>query len=139
MLWVRWKRKRVTWHQLCITWKEPDKRSPADRWGLLHQSREFPQFTQNFHRISEIKKRNPYKSRSCAFCLVPTMRLELIRPRVTTPSRWRVYQFHHVGIICFILAILDSLQRAEGSLERLVQVRFAELLADQNSSHFFAG
>ena len=98
MLWVRWKRKRVTWHQLCITWKEPDKRSPADRWGLLHQSREFPQFTQNFHRISEIKKRNPYKSRSCAFCLVPTMRLELIRPRVTTPSRYRVYQFHHVGI-----------------------------------------
>ena len=31
--------------------------------------------------------------------LVPTARLELAQPKATTPSRERVYQFHHVGII----------------------------------------
>ena len=30
--------------------------------------------------------------------MVPKARLELARPRATTPSRWRVYQFHHFGI-----------------------------------------
>jgi hypothetical protein len=27
--------------------------------------------------------------------MVSWMRLELIRAKPTTPSRWRVYQFHH--------------------------------------------
>jgi len=29
--------------------------------------------------------------------LVPASRLELLRLVATTPSRWRVYQFHHAG------------------------------------------
>ena len=57
---------------------------PKDKKVVLYN---LGMFRSGDHRISEIKKRNPYKSRSCAFCLVPTMRLELIRPRVTTPSR----------------------------------------------------
>ena len=31
------------------------------------------------------------------FDLVPASRLELLRLVATTPSRWRVYQFHHFG------------------------------------------
>jgi hypothetical protein len=30
-------------------------------------------------------------------CMVPKARFELARARLTTPSRWRVYQFHHSG------------------------------------------
>ena len=32
-----------------------------------------------------------------ALDLVPASRLELLRLVATTPSRWRVYQFHHAG------------------------------------------
>src|SRR5664279_413989 len=51
--------------------------------------------------------------------LVPASRLELLRLVATTPSRWRVYQFHHAGNV-------------EGQVSLKAQMRsmtgFAELL-----------
>ena len=41
-----------------------------------------------------LKKRKRSEER---FLLVPASRLELLRLVATTPSRWRVYQFHHAG------------------------------------------
>ena len=51
-----------------------------------------------FTALDGIRRKKTAQKIGCFFTLVPTMRLELIRPRVTTPSRQRVYQFHHVGI-----------------------------------------
>ena len=42
-------------------------------------------------------KKPPVDIKAVFLDLVPTARLELARARLTTPSRWRVYQFHHVG------------------------------------------
>ena len=48
-------------------------------------------------RIDEGRRKKTARKLGCFLNMVPTSRLELERPRVTTPSRWRVYQFHHVG------------------------------------------
>ena len=40
------------------------------------------------------KKERP---KALSLLLVPASRLELLRLVATTPSRWRVYQFHHAG------------------------------------------
>ena len=48
-------------------------------------------------RIDEGRRKKTAQKLGCFLNMVPTSRLELERPRVTTPSRWRVYQFHHVG------------------------------------------
>ena len=41
------------------------------------------------------KKERP---KALSLLLVPASRLELLRLVATTPSRWRVYQFHHAGL-----------------------------------------
>ena len=45
-------------------------------------------------RASSQKKERP---KALSLLLVPASRLELLRLVATTPSRWRVYQFHHAG------------------------------------------
>ncbi len=50
--------------------------------------------------FTDIKK--PYKTISSIWLslwLVPKAGLEPARAMLTTPSRWRVYQFHHFGFV----------------------------------------
>ena len=47
-------------------------------------------------------EKKPYKTVSSIWLsslLVPKAGLEPARAMLTTPSRWRVYQFHHFGFV----------------------------------------
>ena len=52
-------------------------------------------------------------------CKVPTTRFELAHPKETTPSRWRVYQFHHVGIMILKGNTVDKLKKPKKSIANL--------------------
>lgn len=53
------------------------------------------------------KKAKPLLTKDLAFNSVPTTGFEPARLEGTTPSRWHVYQFHHVGFVFSLANIVE--------------------------------